>query len=202
MKTRYPSPTVNASHRHSIVTNSVNYSNADEKRLDDHKFNTPEKCQLSIPSLSNKSTPQKINDETCDFDKRPKKNATPLLMAAMAMTELLGGPSSPLTQSGEEIECKRKKYPQQGGEPNMKKMKAEPDNTDGSFGAEHKAVLSNIFSSSSKILDANKGNDNFSLFKRESAFQMVGSVTSLKPSDRPLVQESRADKVSSIIHYS
>ncbi len=169
-------------------------SDVDGLRYDDHKLNTPEKRQLSIPSLSNKSPPQKNNDEAFISARPPKKNNTPLLMAAMAMTELLGGGAiSPREQSVVKIDHTRKSdLSIEGAESSLKKRKLE-DTACAHVVGKNISATNKLFKATSKIIsNTDAGQNKCVLYKRESAFQTVGTVTLLKPRDRPLVRDTSA----------
>lgn len=114
-------------------------------------------------------------------------------MAAMAMTELLGGPISPCKQSVVKLDRTMKgDSPTEGPECTLKKRKLEDTTGTHSVG---KTVSANSTISEAHptvIASTDAGRNKCILYKKESAFQMVGGVTSVKPSDRPLVRDTSA----------
>lgn len=114
-------------------------------------------------------------------------------MAAMAMTELLGGPISPCKQSVVKIDRTRKIDSSiEGPESTLKKRKLEVTAGTHTVG---KTVSANSTISRAPptiITSADAGRNKCILHKKESAFQMVGSITSVKPSDRPLLRDTSA----------
>jgi hypothetical protein len=114
-------------------------------------------------------------------------------MAAMAMTELLGGPISPREQSVVKIDHTRKgDLSIEGAESALKKRKL--GDTEGTHVVGKKLSATNKLFKDTPTLISNTdaGKNDCVLYKRESAFQSVGTVTSLKPSERPLVRDPSA----------